>query len=180
MTQEELIKAVVARTGVSVADARAVLLAAGEAMLQELGEGDVVPLPGLGRLRPVWRGERVIRSVQDGRKLALDGQWVAQFRPARGLTDVLEARSPRLLRDPEHQRAWRLAEALAADLRSYFPDVRPNFGPDGDAAQLESACILAYGASWVRARSRFDKDVSESIRAQRDYLILAIRRRARV
>lgn len=179
MRQDELIREVAARSGLSAQDARAVLDAATELICARVGAGEVVPLPGLGRLAPVWRKERVIRGVADGRKLALDGHWDVEFRPGRELRETLESRSPRLLKTPEHQAAWRLAEALAADLRNYFPQARLEISPDSTPEQVASACLLAYGAAWSRARSRFDHDVPESVRAQRDYLILAVRRRAR-
>lgn len=179
MRQSDLFKDVGARAGVSADDARAVLHALAQVVLDEAARGQVVQLPEIGRLRPIWRNERVIRAVLDGRKIALDGRWAVEFRPGPRLKQLMDERSPQLLRDPEHQRAWRLAEALAADLRIYHPQSMLSVTRQMQPEELESACLLAFGSAWSRARARFDNEIPESVRAHRDYLQAAVRRRAR-
>lgn len=178
MTPRDVIDAVVVRTGLPRAQVRRVVEALVGAVTDAVARGEDVPVAGLGTFGSRWGGERTVRSVHDGRKLALDGQYRPVFRPASALRDALRSRTPQLMRDPGHQRAWRLAEALVGDLALYHGHLAPTGLPaDAPPADVHARCADAFGESWARVRASWDAQTPEAVRAARDHLAHAARRR---
>lgn len=156
MTWSELTRRVAERSGESRAAATRVL----EALLEEISagieSGETVNLPRVGRLTSTWREARTLRSVEDGRKLMLDGRYVPRFRPATALRDRLAAKTPQHWKDPAHQAAWRVAETLIGDLALYHGSLAPadltaELPPD----EVEQRCATSFGSHWERVRTAF-------------------------
>ena len=158
------------------ASVRAVLSAVTELVAERLAAGEPTRVQGLGTFAPRWHRERVLRRVSDGRRMAVDGSWRATFQPANPVRNRLRALTPQYHRDPEHQQAWRLAEALIGDLALYQASQVPLDLPE-DAAGLEATCAAAFGGSWERARQRYLTETPDAVRATRDHLADAARRR---
>lgn len=178
MNWGELVAAVAARTGMSHARTREVLSAAIEVAGEALGEGEAVSLRELGRLDCRWRAPTIVRSVSNGRRMRVDGRWVPDYRPSALLCERLEARTPQYWRIPEHQSAWRVAEALVGDLVLYSPDtVPPNLTHDDTDEQVHAQCAAAFGAGWMRVRQGYDTRVGTEVKAACDYLPIVARSR---
>jgi DNA-binding protein HU-beta len=178
LTWSDLLDAVALRAGVPRAAAGRVLAAFATVLADAVSHGDTVAVPGIGTFGSRWEEERTLRSVADGRKLALDGRWRPTFRASSRLRDATRGRTPQLLRDPEHQRAWRLAETLVGDLALYNARAAPTaLGADASPESVHLACAEAFGAAWTRVCHAFAAQVPEPVRASRDHLALAARRR---
>lgn len=178
MSWKEINAAVATRSGSSEAGTRKILDAFVREVAERVARGERVAIPHLGVFSTSWEDERQVRGIQDGRKLAVDGHWRARFRVAEPLRRALRERTPQLLRSPEHQRAWRLAETLVGDLGIYHPEARPTaLSRRAEAGETDRLCRAALGAAWDRARRTYDEQISPAIRADRDYLALAARRR---
>jgi integration host factor subunit beta len=178
MTWAELVAAVAARTGTSQSRIREILGVTVEIAAEALGDGESVSLQDLGRLDCRWRGPTIVRSVSDGRRMRVDGRWVPDFRPSSVLCERLEARTPQYWRDPEHQNAWRVAEALVGDVALYDPESAPEgIGAEDPDDQVHAKCAEAFGPSWTRARQGYDSRVSQAVRLCRDYLAIVARSR---
>lgn len=178
MTWASFVEAVAARAGVPTAQARRVLAAFVATATEALVRGDDVHVPGLGALHSRWEDERTLRSVRDGRKLALDGHFRPVFRPAAPLRDALRARTPQVMRDPAHQRAWRLAETLVGDLALYHGRLAPAGLPaDATPGDVHARCTVAFGDAWTRVCLAWESQTPDAVRAARDHLAHAARRR---
>lgn len=177
MSWATLVDRVARRSGLPRAAVRTVLGAFVEEAEAELVAGEAVTLPGLGTLDRHWDAERTLRSVRDGRKLVLDGRWRPTFRPSERLRSALREQTPQLLRDPAHQRAWRLAETLVSDLALYHAAAVPTLAPDLDAPAVDARCASAFGPAWARARTTWAEQTPAEVRNVRDHLALAARRR---
>jgi integration host factor subunit beta len=178
MNWGELVAAVAARTGMSVARTREVLGTAVEVGAEALGEGDSVSLRELGRIDSRWRAPSIVRSISNGRKIRVDGRWVPDYRPSSMLCERLEARTPQYWRIPEHQNAWRVAEALVGDLVLYNPEAAPPALTHEDTdEQVHARCAAAFGAGWMRVRQGYDARVPLEVRSACDYLPIVARAR---
>jgi nucleoid DNA-binding protein len=156
MTWAELTRKVSERAGESRAATTRVLEALLDEISTQVAEGATVSLPRVGRLSSTWREARTVRSVDDGRKLLVDGRFVARFRPATALRDLLASKTPQGWKDPAHQAAWRVAETLVGDLALYHGALAPADLPtDADPAEVERRCAAAFGSHWERATSVF-------------------------
>ena len=178
MNWSQLSAEVAARSGVPPKEAHAVLSALVEVTLEALAKGDDVVLRGLGTLSSRWQGMRTLRSVSGSRKLMLDGRFVPRFRAASRLRAALLTRSPQRWRDPEHQSAWRIAETLIGDLALYHGANSPGeISQDTPLDEVGAACRGAFGGAWMRVTGAWEVQVSPQVRDEKDYLLLAARRR---
>ncbi|MDP2316945.1 MAG: HU family DNA-binding protein [Pseudomonadota bacterium] len=178
MTWRAIAEQVSTRTETPYATTRAVLDVLLEEVAARLAFGEPVSLPGIGVLDGRWAPERVVRSVHDGRKVAIDARYQPTFRPSAHLREVLRSRSPQMLQDPAHQRAWRLAEAVIGDLALYHEQDAPrDLKGDTDLATVNARCARSLGDAWTRARRTHDDQTSPAVREARDHLALAARRR---
>lgn len=178
MTWKEMTKRVGERAGVSEAEARRVLGALVDEVEASLVRDEAVRIPRLGSLRGVWEAERQLRGIRDGRRIVLDGHWRPSFSPAASLRRTLRERTPQLLRDRDHQAAWRLAETLVGDLALYHErSVPKDVTPDLDPTLVETRCRSAFGPAWDHARETWQTKTPPAVRDARDYLAFAARRR---
>ena len=178
MSWKEMTRRVGERAGVSEAEARRVLGALVEEVEASLVRDEAVRIPRLGSIKSVWEGERQLRGVHDGRKIALDGHWRPSFTAASALKRTLRERTPQLLKDRDHQAAWRLAETLVSDLALYHEKSIPtNLDPGLELAVIDSRCRAALGPAWDRARETWQAKTPLAVREARDYLVFAARRR---
>ncbi len=178
MNWTDLIDTVAERAGLSRAQSRAALTALVAVIQESLVNEDTVQLRGLGSFSGKWTEGRVLRSIQSRRKMWVGGKLSARFRPAKGLRDALDTRADKRWKDPEHQKAWRLAETLVGDLALYNTDVVPE-GLDRnlDVESIAASCAAAFGDAWDQAVLTFDERVSAEVREDTDYLCAAVLRR---
>ncbi|MCB9687711.1 MAG: HU family DNA-binding protein [Alphaproteobacteria bacterium] len=177
MTWAELSKRVATRSGESKAATQRVLDALMSEVSDALAEGGSVSLPKVGRISSAWRESRTLRSIGDGRKMMLDGRYVARFKAAQALRERLTERTPQSWRSPQAQQAWRLAETLIGDLALYHPESVPaDVKADDSAEQVEARCASSFGAHWERVVGTF-RARTEGASLDEPYLALAARRR---
>ncbi len=160
----------------SAKDVRAVLDAFVETTLASVTAGDDVRLWRLGTISRRWRGPSVLRSIADHRKMMLDGRWTPRFKPATELRDRLASLTPQRWKDPRHQAAWNLAEALVGDLLLYHAELAPTCAETVEPARLERQCAEAFGPLWDRVEQTFRRDVPADVRQGRNYLGVVARR----
>ncbi|MCB9675652.1 MAG: HU family DNA-binding protein [Alphaproteobacteria bacterium] len=177
MNWTELIERVAVRSGTSVSQTRAVLTAAIDEIVESLADGEGVVLWGLGSLEDRWVESRTVRSISDGRKLRLDGRYVARFRPAARLREALQKRTPQLWKHPDHQKAWKVAETLVSDLALYHAARAPSLDADAEPRSIQDACSSSFGPLWARVRQTYETQVPPEVRQTADYLALAARSR---
>ncbi|WP_432494859.1 HU family DNA-binding protein [Kineococcus gypseus] len=79
MNRSELITAVAERSGVSQADADSVLSAFGDVLLEAVGRGDAVKLPGLMTVERVERAARTGRNPRTGETLEIAASFGAKL-----------------------------------------------------------------------------------------------------
>ena len=179
MNGTEMVTAIEDRTGIPREQVREVLDALTALTLEALGQGEEVSLRGLGAFGARWQKPRSLRSVQDQRRLVLDGRWVPRFRPASALREALIQRSPQRWRDPRHQAAWRLAEALVGDLDLYQHARAPQLEESTPLPMVASICAVAFGSTWDRVIQTWNAQVPADIRADGDHLLRVAQRRWR-
>jgi len=168
----EVVSEVARRTGASDAETGRTLQAFVDVVYEAVVAGEEVRIPRLIQLGRRWREPRKLRSVKDSRRMALDGRFVPRLRSAGALRDGLAAITPQLLREPEHQAAWRLACALVGDLELYHADRLPQeLADQGAPGEVEQACAQALGPAWQSARDTFDRSTPPGVQAARDYLV---------
>lgn len=170
MNQRQLIDALAAQSGESKAAVARVLQALGATVHEAVAQGDEVALPQIGKIVATWRGPRVLRQIQNGRKMRIGGRYVPQLRASSRLKETAADRTDQSWRDPDHQRAWRLAETLIGDLELYHQDHLPSLDAEQGPDAVHADCTKALGEAWRRARSTFESDVPASIRSENDYL----------
>jgi nucleoid DNA-binding protein len=179
MNGTDMVSAIADRTGIPREQVKEVLDTLTALVLEALGQGEEVSLRGLGSFGARWQEPRSLRSVQDQRRLVLDGRWVPRFRPASALREALLQGSPQRWRDPRHQAAWRLAEALVGDLDLYQRARAPKLDEDTPLPMVASICAVAFGATWERVIQTWNAQVPAEIRADGDHLLRVAQRRWR-
>ena len=177
MNWTDLIKEICARTGLPQDQVKDVMGAQREIVLEALARGEDVPLAGVGTLGSRWQEARTLRSLQEQRKIMIDGRFIARFRPGKQIRDVLLSRTPQLWREPSHQAAWRISETLVGDLNLYHGDRAPAFSPDAPMDTVQKTCEASFGPLWNRVIHAYESQVPAAVRAQRTYLLIAARRR---
>ncbi len=178
MRWRELVSRVSARSRIGPGQTTAVLDALIEEVIEALGQGDEVAIPGIVKIESRWQDARIIRSVKDRRRVSIDGRYVPRLRAGTRIKQVLMSRTPQTWRDPAHQAAWRLAEALIGDLELYHREQVPSgltakMAPD----EIERRCASSFGPAWALVRDTFDTAVAEPIRSQQQHLPCTARRR---
>ncbi|MES2638931.1 MAG: HU family DNA-binding protein [Myxococcota bacterium] len=178
MKWQTLIERVATRAEAPRQTTRSVLDALRTEIEERLSAGESVTLPGVGTLTSQWIEPRTLRSIRDGRKVAIDGRYRATFRPATQLRATLRDRTPQTLLDPAHQRAWRLAETLVSDVALYHESATPQgVYASTELVEVDARCAQAFGLAWARARRTLDAQTPPEVRAARDHLAIAARRR---
>ena len=174
----DLVVKVSERSGVGPRQTRAVLAALIREVLAALKRGEEVSVPGIVKIDARWQEARTVRSVKDRRRVAIDGRYVPRLRAGTKVKRVLLSRTPQTWRDPAHQAAWQLAEALIGDLELYHGKRVPSdLTASMDSGEIEARCAEAFGTVWEMVRTTFDDAVAEPIRSQQPHLPTAARRR---
>jgi nucleoid DNA-binding protein len=99
MTRAELARAVAARTGLSVADARRAVDAIFDAIAGSLAEGNAVGLAGFGRFSVSHRAARQGRNPATGATLSIRASKAPKFSPGSRLSSRVRESSKRSYRD---------------------------------------------------------------------------------
>lgn len=84
-TKNELIAAIAEYNGMPKSQIGQVLDAAGIVIGRQLSKGEVVALPGLGKLKPVDRKARTARNPRTGETVHLAAHRSVKFAPSREL-----------------------------------------------------------------------------------------------
>lgn len=174
MNWSELIAATAERAGMSRSDARRALEAFREVVTDELADSGHVVLFGLGTFRTRRLAPRSIRTIREFRKMYLGERATVGFRPASALRRRVSEGLATHWKDPAHQAAWRLSEALVGDLELYHGKKAPK-GLEGDDDAIRASCATAFGSLWDRVVSSYDRDVSSEVRGEHDHLAAAAR-----
>ncbi len=157
-------------------DTRRVLSALRSVIEESLTAGEPVVLHGLGTLRLRRLAPRTIRNIQDFRKMYLGERLTVSFRPSAGLRRRVSESLPQHWKDPGHQAAWRLSEALLGDLELYHAEKVPS-GLSGDDDAVRSRCKEAFGKLWPHVLEIYERDVPETVRRQHDHIANTARTR---
>lgn len=178
MNWTEFLHTLSERTGVSKKDVHAVMTAAVDVVTEQLRSGADVRMHRLGTFTSRWQAPRTLRQINDHRKIRIDGRYTPAFRAASRLREAVMARTPQRWRDPRHQAAWQLAEALISDLDLYHEDLIPrSLNNDVPNADLYATCQKAFGPTWSRVVETYQTRTPEDIRQAHDYLAAAARNR---
>lgn len=176
MNWTDLLSKMSEKTGLPTKTIRTVMDAFIEITLESVRNGEDIRIRRIGTLSRRWRNPSVLRSIADQRKMMLDGRWVPKFRPATELKDRLAGLTPQSWKDPRHQAAWNLAEALVGDLLLYHAELAPSCSEKVEPDRLERQCAEAFGPLWDRVVQTFRRDVEEEIRQGQNYLGVVARR----
>ena len=90
MNKELLAKAVASRLEVTIKDAKVIVDAVFEAVLEGITEHDEVSLGALGKLTKVERAARVGRNPQTGEELQIEGKTAPKFKASKILKDSVK------------------------------------------------------------------------------------------
>ncbi len=178
MNWSDVAAEVATRADLPASTVRLVLKTAIDVVVERLAAGETVSVHGLGTFGSRWRAPTLFRSVDDRRKVRLDGRFVARFRPASRLREALMTRTPQHWRDPAHQAAWRVADTLVGDLALYHGASAPQeLATDSEPSVVDQVCDRSFGPTWARCRATYDARVPPEVRERADYLALAARAR---
>ncbi|MEL6345677.1 MAG: HU family DNA-binding protein [Myxococcota bacterium] len=178
MNWSTLIDAVAERSGVSRKDAHAALTAAVDIITEQLVSGASVRLHRLGTMTSRWQAPRILRKINDQQKIRLDGRYTPAFRPASRLREALANRTPQRWRDPHHQAAWQLSEALLGDLELYHEAQVPrSLVTNSTDEDVVKTCQVAFGPTWSQVVRTFEAQTPKAIRDSRNYLAAVARER---
>lgn len=177
MTWSELVRRVAERTGRPRDEVKETLDALADTILEDVAAGEEVPIRGVCLIGSRWQDAHALRSIADRRRLVLDGRWVPRLRSSAPLRQVLLARSPQRWRDPRHQAAWRLAEALIGDLDLYHKSRAPRLDEDTPLPMVASICAVAFSGLWERVIETWNAQVSPEIRGEGEHLLRVARAR---
>lgn len=89
MNQAELLAAAAEHSGQSLKTVGDVLAAVAEIAQRELGKGNEVVLPHLGKLKTVARAAREARNPKTGEAVSVPAKTVVKFAPAKDLRDAM-------------------------------------------------------------------------------------------
>lgn len=180
MNTTELIEEIASRTGLPKTQVREVFSALSQIVSEKAANGDAIHLRGVCSISATWQEPRALRSVQDQRRLTLDGRWVPRLRAANALKEATLSRSPQRWKDPRHQRAWRLAETLIGDLDLYHHAKAPTLNESTPLPMVASICAVAFGSTWERVIQTWNSSVPFAVRTEGDHLLREALRRWRV
>jgi DNA-binding protein HU-beta len=173
MTFKELIQAVSDRSGVSFADTQRVMRTLVEETRERLADGTPVRIWGLGTFGLRDRQARVVRAVGTRRKMFVGGRRVVHFKPARAMSEAVDAAE---YRDPRHQASWQLAETLLDDLDLYHSGLAPEGLADEPSLEaVEGRCADAFGAHWTRVAETWREKTDPAVETR--YLGVVAKRR---
>lgn len=161
MKWKEVVKSVSERSGVSLAETRAVLTSLTEVTSEALQRDDKISLPNVGTLSCRWTDGRVLRGVGDQKRMWVGGRYSARFRAAAALKRELERGSQ--WRSPAHQRAWRLAETLIDDLDLYHANLAPSDLRGLAPNVVLDRCATAFGAHWEQVVQTWNDRIDEGV-----------------
>ena len=179
MTWSELVRTVAERSGLPHEEVKAVLDALPPVVLEAVSQGESVALRGICTVRARWLRPRTLRSIANQRRLVMDGRWVPRLSASSGLRKALMDRTPQRWRDPRHQAAWRLAEALVGDLDLYHNESAPLLYDHLPPKDIAERCARAFGAQWVRVLDTWSAQIPKEIREEADHLTREALRRWR-
>lgn len=91
MKKQEFIAEVAAIAGLNQRNTAAVLSAMADAVAQELAISGEVLIPGIGKLTAAHKQARTGRNPRTGQPLEIEAKTVVKFKPAKSLTDSLNA-----------------------------------------------------------------------------------------
>lgn len=171
MNTNELVIAIAQRTGLPREDVKRTLDALRAVIEEVLSSGGEVQLRGLVTIGARWTEARALRSVSDQQRLVLDGRWAPRLRAADTLRAVLMRRSPQRWRDPRHQAAWRLADALVGDLDLYHRAQVPALDPSASFADIARDCADAFGTTWERVLATWTEQIPAEVREEGQQLL---------
>lgn len=171
MNWSDLIERVCERTGRPADEVKEILECFVDVALESLADGHDVSVRGLGTISSRWLEPRSLRSVHDSRRLMLDGRWVPRYRASSRVREALLSRTPQRWRDPRHQAAWRLAEALVGDLDLYHGDRAPQLEEQTPLPMVASICAVAFGPVWERVVRTWNAQVPPGISTEGQHLL---------
>ena len=177
MNTNELVSAIVERTGLPREEVKRTLEALRAVIEDVLTLGGEVNLRGLFTIGARWTEPRSVRSVSDRQRLVLDGRWAPRLRPSDGLRDLLMQRSPQRWRDPRHQVAWRLADALIGDLDLYHRAQVPVIDRRATLDDIARDCAQAFGPTWDRVLTTWTEQIPAEVREEGQHLLHVARQR---
>ena len=89
MNRTDLASTIAQKTGVSVKDANAVIGGLNDVILEAVGRGDKIQLPGLLTIEVVDRAARTGRNPQTGNAIKIAAAKVPGFKAGKGLKDAV-------------------------------------------------------------------------------------------
>ena len=91
MTESEYMTLLAEKAGVPVVTARNVLMAAKNLNVELLPTGEIIPIPGLGRMNMVSRAARLRTNPRTGEKAMSPAKNAVKIKPAKVLQDSVNA-----------------------------------------------------------------------------------------
>lgn len=82
MDTKSLIERISERTGRAAADVESLLKSFGELITEEVGQGDIISLPGFGTFEPKMREERVAVHPSSGKRILVPPKLSMIFKPS--------------------------------------------------------------------------------------------------
>lgn len=82
MDTKSLIERISERTGRTTADAKSLLKSFGGLITEEVGQGDIISLPGFGTFEPKMREERVAVHPSTGKRILVPPKLSMIFKPS--------------------------------------------------------------------------------------------------
>lgn len=82
MDTKSLIERISERTGRTAADVESLLKSFGELITEEVGQGDIISLPGFGTFEPKMREERVAVHPSTGKRILVPPKLSMIFKPS--------------------------------------------------------------------------------------------------
>ena len=89
LTKKDIIEAIAEKYGMTKKDAKAMLEAVMDTLVETLEAGNSVALPGFGKLKIVERAARTAHSPATGEVIEVPAKKVVRFGPAKALKDAV-------------------------------------------------------------------------------------------
>ena len=89
MNKTEMVNALSEKYGMTKKDAKAMLEAVVDTLVETLEAGNSVALPGFGKLKIVERGARIAHSPATGEAIEVPAKKVVTFKVAKALKDAV-------------------------------------------------------------------------------------------